>query len=261
MPALSSDFNWPRQGAPTSTVVRSVQGLPPSEYELLLPHESIRFLMNELRAVLKNFEPLRSGKKWQAKCLSEWLDSTFFPIVHYHHLVEEEDYGPELEKRGVKLPPAVGPDHERLMPELERLMDAARAGFKNEPQLQQWKNDLSTLFEDFEEHMAYEEREYPKATKLAQLSEQQNAEAVQAMVAKIPGWVQGLEFPCIIYNMHVWYGSTEEITERLALMGVPGIVIGLLNWRWLPHFFEDTLARLDALKHGDTPYLAPGCCF
>lgn len=260
MVQVSKSFNWPTRGKPSSTVVKCTDGLPPSEWEILLPHESIRFLQDELREVLKSFNPLKPKLAWQQECLGEWLVSTFQPIIHHHHEVEEKYYGPELEKRGVTLPEKVGKDHSYLIPALTKITEKAKKGFEDDQDLEKWKQDFLTVMDEFDEHMAYEEREYVAVVKQANMSEEAHAEAIQAMVAQIPGWVQALEFPSIIYNMHRWYGTTDKISTRLHEMGVPFFIIILLNTTWIPNFFTNTINRLEHLKTEEVPFQIKGCC-
>lgn len=261
MPSLSADFKWPAAGKPSSVIIQDIHKDKPADWDILLPHESIRFLINEVRAAFKNFNPTQEGKKWQAACLGEWLKGTFHPIIHWHHTIEDNFFQPGFEKRGVvfKNTDQIVSEHETIHEDLERITNRPSKGFNSKAEVDEFMADFEKFAQFFEKHMEDEERDIPDVIKAAGITPAQSNEVLQEMLAQVPVWVQGLEFPCIVYNMHRWYGTTEEIQVVLNNMGVPGPVIFLLNYSWIPHFYEDTIKRFECLKYGDSPYTKAGC--
>jgi len=263
--SLDPNFPWPARGKPSSRVIQTIDKKNKIDWEILVPHESIRFLMSKILAVLENFNPLEKKKKWQHNCLAEWLRSTFYPVVHWHHHIEDSIWMPEVQKRGAVVPDRTHIDHEYLLPKFDAMMKGIEDGpFKDEDALNKWKDHVRELFQEFGDHMAFEEEEFPKCLRAGGLTEKDLQDASKAMMDKIPGHVQGLEFPCILYTMHIWFGDTKEIGDQLKEMGVPFFIFHILNWHWLPHFQQDTIKRLDCLIEGDSPFQNGskkcGCC-
>jgi len=257
MGKLTLPFDWPERGLPLSPVVKSIEGLAPSDYDILVPHESIRYLNNEIEEILKNFNPLESAKEWQGQVFAYWLKEMWFPIVDMHHYVEENSYIPALARKGCKLPEKTSQDHQALLPDLQSVVKECETGFSNVADLEKWKVKMRTLINDYNEHMSFEEQEFPLCIKSSGITEEDNAQALREMLAEMPLPIQAMELPCIMFNMHRWLGDTEAVAEHFTKMGMPDFVFEKLNTEWIPQFRDDTLTRLAALKTGSEPWVNP----
>lgn len=253
--SLSANFAWPKYtGEIHSPVIKDLSG-PKQDWNILVPHEGIRVLMRMVKDVMPNFTPEEAGLKWQQACLSDWLVNTFYPIIFYHHELEEEVYIPELRKMGAEIGDKVEHEHADILPRLKevthRLQDKT-------VDVEKWKKDMTDMINDLQDHMAEEERDFGPQVRNAGITEKDLQGIMNKMMPKIPFAVMKLELPIIFYAMHTWYGDTAKVDKMFKEDGVPFIMTLMANWSWIPTFFDDTIARFESLNNRGAPFRREG---
>jgi len=253
--SLSEKFAWPKNtGEIISPVFQDIKG-PKDEWGILVPHEGIRLLIRWVRDFIPNFHPEQEGLKWQQRCLGDWLRNSFYPIIYYHHETEEEVFLPELRKMGAQLDEKTEHEHADLLP---RLKEVTHRLNEKGCDVEQWKKDAVQLFDDLEHHMNDEEKEFGPAVMAAGITEAQQKQVMEKLLASIPMNVMKMELPIMWYAMHTWFGESKEVSKFFKDDGMPAFVFWMANWSWIPHFFDDTVDRFTSLNNMGAPYKPAG---
>lgn len=258
---LSGKFDWPEYtGKCESPVFDDLSG-PSSEWGILVPHEGMRCLFQWVRELMPNFHPNKPGLRWQQECLGDWLKNNLYLVIFYHHEIEENLFIPELRKLGAKLGEKAEAEHADLIPRLKDVTH--RLTEDPNTDIDKWKADILNLFDDLEEHMQEEEKEFGPAVLAAGITDEQNKQIMEKMIPMIPFNVMKLELPIIFYAMHKWFGNSEAISTHFKKEGMPAPLFFFGNWFWIPTFFDDTVDRFAALNNMGAPYQPRGClsCF
>lgn len=239
-----ADFKWPEKvGPPSSIVIKDPKDW--CDEGILVPHEAIRWWNKSVMEVMDNYDPIaKPDTEWKTGVLFNFLEKYYIPCIHHHHWAEEEIYNPGIEAKGGKVTSKIKDDHAKLMKMLDETA-AFRAKVQSKAGLTEFKTHMKTLFDDMEEHLADEERNYPKT-----LRECMTKEDEMALVDKI---IQGLGLdgnkkflPTIIYAMSMWKGS-EKSLEWISAAAPPPIVM-MFKQCWISDFNENQLKVLNALK-------------
>lgn len=254
--SLSLAFDWPKYtGEIQSPVFQDLSG-PKDDWGILVPHEAIRHLMKLVRDCLPNFQPQNEGLKWQQKCLGDWLKDSMYPIIYYHHDLEENFFIPELRKLGAEFSDKTEHEHADLLPRLKEVTH--RLTSDKNTDIEAWKQDVLLLFDDLEHHMEGEEREFGPEVRKAGITEKQQKEVMEKMLGQIPFHVMKMELPIIFYAMHIWFGDSGKISKFFRDDGMPRIAFWFANWSWVGTFFDDTIDRFKSLNNMGAPYRHAG---
>jgi len=246
-------FEWPNPGQPKPTSVVVTAPKTWKDEALLVPHECIRWWNGQLSQVMAEFDPVaRPTSAWKTKVLFDFLERYYVACIKMHHHSEEEIYNPAIvekcKSKGVADPFAkIKTDHEKLIEQLNRLL-SFRQPIEDGDQkaVDDMKVATKELVTFMEEHLAEEERDYPKIFDACGMTQDEEIALVNKILEKM-----GLDgnkrfLPPILYAMALWKGK-EGMLEWYNL-AVPPPIRMLNNNCWLNDFHENQLKVLEALK-------------
>lgn len=143
---------------------------------LLLPHNGIRFLMNELLDAVQNMDP---SLDWKWDNLNTWYDEYFYLMVQQHQDAEENVYFPWLQGKlaNVRMPAKFWANpkerqHPAPMEALDVISEVIKAGRQAD---QSQKSGIQTrlcqvveeMVDKMQNHLAEQEEIYPRLIKKA----------------------------------------------------------------------------------------------
>merc|ERR1711879_710542 len=99
-----------------------------------------------------------------------------------------------------------------------------------------------------EKHLAEEEELYPRVCKEVGLTKEQSQELTTKILGAIPMNVMSKGFPMMLYSAHRWMDH-KRLSDYFDPK-LPCPIKFLVNNFWIPAFFNECLARLEALKYG-----------
>jgi hemerythrin-like domain-containing protein len=257
---MSMQFSWPAYQGPTSKVIAEPKDW--CDGGILVPHEAIRWWNSELLKVLAAYDPVNEPETfWKTKILFDFLENYYYVCIHHHHDAEEKIYTPGIEKKlGKPMTGDIKSEHQDLLARLDKLLTFRDAIEGEAPAaasaLKDFKEFVRSLVDSMEEHLAYEEEDYPKALRAAMSQKEE-----EALVDEI---IQGLGLegnkkflPPIVYAMCMWKG----VEEAMAWVdNLPPPIQMLFKRCWVNVFYENQLRVLEALK-GDEEFTpaTPAC--
>lgn len=251
-----ASFEWPNPTLPkpSSRVVETPKDW--KDEALLVPHEAIRWWKSRLLQIMEEFDPLsKPTSSWKTKVLFDFLDQYYIPCIYKHHRSEEEIYNPGILEKcksmGLADPfPKIKSDHEKLISQLERLASFRASIAKGDASaLTEFKSAVKEMVAFMEEHLAEEERDYPKIFDSCGLSQEEEGALVTKILESL-----GLDgnkrlLPPIMYCMAKWKG--KEGMLQWYESHVPPPIKMLNNNCWVNDFQEKQLKVLEALKQDE----------
>ena len=261
-------FEWPQVAdpQPTSRVVSSPKDW--REESLLVPHEALRWWGREVSKVLDEFDPVsRSTCVWKTKIFFDFLESYYIPCVHHHHDSEEKIYNVHIvrkcEAQGIPNPfDFIKKEHQELLSKLEKIMGYRTAFEKQDSQaskaLVEFKQEFKDLLRFMDDHLAEEERSYPKILLDCGFTEEDEKQAVGEILQSL-----GLDgnkrlLPAILYAMCIWKG--KEKMQQWYAESVPPPIKMLCDNCWIDDFYQNQIRVLEALQQEEEFQLqAPSC--
>jgi len=257
-------FEWPNPSnpKPTSKVVSAAKDW--KDEAMLVPHECIRWWNANLLEILADFEPVkRPTFAWKTKVLMDFMEKYYLPCVHHHHRSEEEIYNPGILEKcksmGVADPfPKVKKDYETLVALLDKVVTFRKPIESGDAKaVEEFKTAMKEMISFMEEHLAEEERDYPKIFADCQLTQEEEGMLVNKILEGL-----GLDgskrfLPPIMYAMVLWRGKDKMMEWEAKL---PGPIRMLNSNCWVNDFHENQLRVLEALKKEEAfEPQAPSC--
>ena len=131
------------------------------------------------------------------------------PFVHHHHHGEEHIYNPGILEKcksaGVADPfPKIKEDHEKLLSHLESLLTFRKGIDAGDGQvLEEFKKSMKEMIEFMEEHLAEEERDYPKIFDACKMTQEEEGALVHKILESLGldgTWAVLILFRCSTLN-------------------------------------------------------------
>lgn len=251
-------FEWPvvPNPQPSSRVISDPKDW--REEAVLVPHEPIRWCGRELFKVLDEFDPVsRSSCVWKTKVLFDFLESYYIPCVHHHHDSEEKIYNVHILKKcqaqGMEDPfSTIKKEHKELLAKLQNISGYRTAFEKRDAKAAKKLAEFKQFFKEYlrfmEDHLAEEERSYPKILRDCGMTQEEERKAVDEILQSL-----GLDgnkriLPAILYAQCMWKGK-EQMLEWYSAVPLP---IRMLNEScWIDDFYQNQLQVLEALQKDD----------
>lgn len=244
-------FNHPEYpqmpGPPTSTVIKDVRGLPVSEFDILVPHEMLRWAEEHVDQCMNNW---KDDEDWKDAVFFEFFNDWFAVSLQEHHDLEEQVWNGYWINRGLAMPDSLKVDHKSIMEMLHDLCSyrgkcKGPEGAKNRAEFHaKWR----VFREDIDYHLADEEVMYPGFAKQTNISEEDNAKKNMGIFVHMRPAAWPVLFPMMAHCMHLWMPH-EAVAH--ALQNVPDTLKRQMDLYWLPKFFDQVLDRIDALQTND----------
>ncbi|KAJ8600507.1 hypothetical protein CTAYLR_010066 [Chrysophaeum taylorii] len=238
---------FPEFSGPTSRVVRRPKDW--AEELMLLPHEALRFWDELLLAAIERY----AGEAWQTTLLFDFLENYWRPTVHKHMSVEDTILHPRLVKKlggDVEGLSFLAGAHRVLLAGVDRISDFRPACERHEPRsIHAFKDHMFGIISDLADHYAEEEKIYPGALRAA-MSRRDHDRFLDDVVQ-----AYGLDgskrfLPCVVFAMHRWKGQ-KGVDDFIATLQPP--IVFLLNYFWLPDFWQNQYRPLTALAANIPP--------
>jgi len=245
----TGEIQWPKFGEPTSRIIKA-----PTDWcdrGILVPHEAFRWLHNAIRLVLARYDPFEPGQDWKTQVFFNWLERYYIFAIHHHHHSEEHIYNPAIVDKGGELPAKITLDHKDILEGLERIPGfQSRLEAGEEAALKEFKEHLSQLIDDIEDHLAEEEEAYPAALRSSSMTEDDERVVVDTIIQSMGLDGNKILLPPIVYAMHMWAG--KEVVDGF-LAGLPPPILFAYKHFWLPDFRRNNLQVIQALQ-GSEPF-------
>ena len=118
----------------------------------------------------------------------DFMEKYYLPCVHHHHRSEEEIYNPGILEKcksmGVADPfPKVKKDHETLVALLDKVVTFRKPIESGDAKaVEEFKTAMKEMISFMEEHLAEEERDYPKIFADCQLTQEEEGMLVNKIL-------------------------------------------------------------------------------
>jgi hypothetical protein len=229
----------------------------------MVPHSAVRLGLFRFEQGIAGVQEDPSVLKLQA--LEQWYSVFFYPFVHHHHDIEEQDFFPFLD---AQMPAGVTlrPDHKHEHVDLMKAMDDFKKELANlvrlckkDPTSDDLSSELRNLasrvrsFNDnMRGHLDGEERHIcPLMTQY--MTEKQISDKEQEIVQGVGLGAAKLMLPWILESMYAFDESADKKNYQMFLNNIPPPLRLFLWASWQGFYDKNNKGVIEALARGAVP--------